>query len=309
LCRTPHGRARWSHGLASKQKSFRRQLSQLIRRELRAAVRDRTTMMVRFCLAGVLAFFFGLIFKGVGETILEQEQQQSAFDLIWTGLSREEVLALRKRKLEWHFNAIVQVALVAMFSACQPVILTFPLERPVFLREHSSGTYTVLPYYLSKMFVEVPLVLVQSLLTLTLCYAVMCLNGDFWCLFWTIVLLSVCSVSVALAIGCTVRQPRETGAIGPLIFVPQMLFSGVFIPVSHMPAYLRWMQYGSFLQYAIKVLGIVEFRTVPHKHVLLDSQDIDEDDIALYVGLLVVLVLVFSATGIEMLRRKAKHLF
>jgi len=311
LCRTPHGGAAWlasEPALCAVRKSFPRQLSQLIRREFRAAVRDRTTMTVRFCLSVVLTFLFGLVFQGVGRTILEEEQQ-AIFDLQWTGLNDEEVRAMRKRKLEWHFNALVQVALVAMFSACQPVILTFPLERPVFLREHSSGTYNVLPYYLSKMVVEVPLVFMQSLLTLGLCYIIMCLNGDFWSLLWTVVLLSVCSVSVALAISCVVRQPRETGAVGPLVFVPQMLFSGVFIPVSHMPAYLRWMQYSSFLQYAIKVLGIVEFKNVPHREVLLESQDIDEESMSLYVGLLIMLVFVFSALGIEMLRRKAKHLF
>ncbi|CAE7743464.1 w, partial [Symbiodinium sp. CCMP2456] len=118
----------------------------------------------------------------------------------------------------------------------------------------------------------VPLVFIQSLMTLGLCYVVMSLNGNFWALLWTIVLLSICSVSVALAISCAVGQPRETGAIGPLVFVPQMLFSGVFIPVSHMPVYLRWMQYCSFLQYAIKVLGIVEFQNVPHKELVLDAQ-------------------------------------
>jgi len=312
LCGTPQARSKWranDPGLSPfAQKSFGRQLSQLIRRELRAAVRDRTTMTVRFCLSVVLTFLFGMVFRGVGRTVYEPEQQ-SAFDMMWTGLSEEEVTALRKRKLEWHFNALVQVALVAMFSACQPVILTFPLERPVFLREHSSGTYAVLPYYLSKMFVEVPLVLIQSLLTLGLCYVIMCLNGDFWALLLTMVLLSVCSVSVALAISCAVRQPRETGAIGPLIFVPQMLFSGVFIPVSNIPAYLRWMQYFSFLQYAIKVLGVIEFRNVPHKKMLLEAQDIDEERIALYIGMLVLLVLIFAITGIELLRRKAKHLF
>eukprot|EP00439_Symbiodinium_sp_Y106_P067566 s793_g11.t1 len=75
---------------------------------------------------------------------------QSIFDQMWTGLTYDEVTALRKRKLEWHFNALVQVALVAMFSACQPVILTFPLERPVFLREYSSGTYRRLPLFVRK---------------------------------------------------------------------------------------------------------------------------------------------------------------
>lgn len=310
LCRTPYGPADVlsMDTFTPVRRSFFKQLHHLTQREFRAAIRDRTTMTVRFCLSVLLTFLFGLVFRGVGRTILETEAQ-TGFDMLWVGLNDEEVKAMRKRKLEWHFNALVQVALVAMFSACQPVILTFPLERPVFLREHSSGTYTVLPYYLSKMAVEVPLVFVQSLLTLSVCYVVMCLNGDFLSLLWTIVLLSVCSVSIALAVGCAVRQPRETGAIGPLIFVPQMLFSGAFIPVSHMPAYLRWLQYASFLQYAIKVLGIVEFHNVPHKEVLLESQDIKEENLPEYVAMLLVLILGCSMLGIEMLRRKAKHLF
>lgn len=313
LCRTPHTGALVQQAHATMltpfaQKSFAKQLSQLIKRECRAVFRDRTTLTVRFCLSVVLTFLFGLVFKGVGRSILEREHQ-SQFDLMWTGLSDEEVRTLRKRKLEWHFNAIVQVALVAMFSACQPVILTFPLERPVFLREHSSGTYNVLPYYLSKVAVEVPLVFVQSLMTLGLCYMIMCLNGDFWFLLCTMVLLSICSVAVALAISCVVRHPRETGAIGPLIFVPQMLFSGMFIPVAHIPGYLRWMQYFSFLQYAIKILGVVEFRAVPDKALLLEAQDIDEASVTTYVTTLVMLVLIFSSTGFWLLLRKSKHIF
>lgn len=311
LCRTPHGRATSfviDPSMEPVRKSARKQIWQLVKREMRAVVRDRTTMAVRLCLSVVLAFLFGLVFQGVGQTILEPEQQ-TMFDLQFTGLSYEELQAMRKRKMEWHFNALVQVALVAMFSACQPVILTFPLERSVFLREYGSGTYNIIPYYLSKMVVEVPLVFIQSLMTLGLCYVIMSLNGNFWALLWTVVLLSLCSVAVALAISCAVREPRETGAVGPLIFVPQMLFSGVFMPVSHMPVYLRWMQYCSFLPYAIKVLGIVEFRKVPHKEVLLNAQDIHEESLLVYVGLLVAMVLFFSVLGVQMLRQKAKHIF
>ena len=48
------------------QKSFGKQLKQLAKRELRAVVRDRTTLAVRFCLSVVLTFLFGLVFQGVG---------------------------------------------------------------------------------------------------------------------------------------------------------------------------------------------------------------------------------------------------
>lgn len=294
----------------SAQKSFGTQFTQLVRRELRAVFRDRTTLGVRFCLSVMLAFLFGLVFRGVGQTIVEDRRQPpSRFDLLWSGLTEDEVRALRKQKLEWHFNALVQVALVAMFSACQPTILAFPLERAVFLREYGSGAYGILPYYASKVAVELPMVFVQSLLTLSLCYFLMELNGNFVHLLLTMVLLSVCSVSVALAIGCMVRAPRETGAVGPLVFVPQMLFSGVFIPVRHIPASLRWMQYFCFLQYALKILGAVEFADVPHCEVLMRSQDIDQDSVWRYVQVLLLSMILFSCAGLVLLRQKASQPF
>mmetsp|Transcript_5238 Transcript_5238/g.11658 ORF Transcript_5238/g.11658 Transcript_5238/m.11658 type:complete len:706 (+) Transcript_5238:148-2265(+) len=310
LCATPYPAAPLHGGPLRyvPHKSFSRQLSQLFRRELRSAVRDRTTLSVRFALSVMLAFLFGIVFRRVGRS-MEEETEATIFDMLWTGLTPEEAAALRKQKLEWHFNAIIQVAMVSMFSASQPTILAFPLERPVFLREHSSGTYNVLPYYLSKLALEVPLVLVQSLLTLSLCYMTMELQGNFGCLLGVVVLLSICSVSVALAIGCMVRFPRETGAVGPLVFVPQMLFSGVFVPVGLIPRYLRWGQYLCFLQYAIKVLGIVEFQNVPHREMLFESQDIHAEETILYILILVLIVFFFSAVGLLMLRQRTKHLF
>eukprot|EP00439_Symbiodinium_sp_Y106_P064094 s793_g10.t1 len=56
------------------RKSFGKQLRQLAKREFRAVVRDRTTLTVRFCLSVVLTFLFGLVFQGVGRTILEADQ-------------------------------------------------------------------------------------------------------------------------------------------------------------------------------------------------------------------------------------------
>jgi len=59
----------------------------------------------------------------------------------------------------------------------------------------------------------------------------------------------------------------------------------------------------------IKVLGIIEFRHVPHREVLLETEDINEENLLIYLGLLCFLVISFSILGIEMLRQKARHLF
>lgn len=49
-----------------------------------------------------------------------------------------------------------------MFGAAQPVLLSFPLERPTFLREYATATYGVLPYFLSKTAVELVLTLMTA---------------------------------------------------------------------------------------------------------------------------------------------------
>lgn len=56
---------------------------------------------------------------------------------------------------------MVYVAIGALFGLSQSVMLAFPLERPIFLREYSTGTYGSVPYVLSKILVEVPMAIAQ----------------------------------------------------------------------------------------------------------------------------------------------------
>lgn len=118
----------------------------------------------------------------------------------------------------------------------------------MFLREYSSNMYGTLAYFCSKMMVEVPLGAVQALLALSISHRCMRFQGEFLEMWATVCLLNACAVAFSLLIGCLVRFPRESGAIGPLVFVPQLLMSGTFIPVQAIPQFLRWMQYISFLQ-------------------------------------------------------------
>jgi hypothetical protein len=74
-----------------------------------------------------------------------------------------------------HFGAVAQILIGAMFGSANPVLLAFPLERPVFLREYSTATYGLLPYFLSKTAVE----LVLGFLTMSV--RVACVYVSWWC--------------------------------------------------------------------------------------------------------------------------------
>ncbi len=60
---------------------------------------------------------------------------------------------------------------IGMFMmSLNPVILTFPIERLVFLREENSKMYNVTAYYIAKNIVETPLLLFTPLISAIIDY-------------------------------------------------------------------------------------------------------------------------------------------
>eukprot|EP00927_Polykrikos_kofoidii_P075047 TRINITY_DN7110_c0_g2_i1.p1 TRINITY_DN7110_c0_g2~~TRINITY_DN7110_c0_g2_i1.p1 ORF type:complete len:673 (-),score=101.19 TRINITY_DN7110_c0_g2_i1:30-2048(-) len=311
------------------RKSFALQIKCLALRELRNLWRDSNALKLRFVLTVFLSLLFSLVFANVGEHAVLAEVERTM--KTWGSPRRHgrvmkivrkvcmrvvcpEATVLQQQlqqEMEYHYKAVVQVGFVAMFSACQPTILSFPLERPVFLREFSSNMYGTVAYFVTKMLVEVPLGAFQALLALLISHRMMSLQGEFLEMWLTVCLLNTCSVSFALLIGSIVRFPRESGAIGPLIVAPQMLMSGTFIPVRAIPAYLRWMQYFSFLQYAVKLMTIVEFR---HTHpmmrrLIFRTMQVDPDLAHIYIGVLVAMSVGFSFVAVRQLNHKAHSIY
>lgn len=305
------------------RKSFGLQVWCLTQREWRNLRRDSASLKLRFVLTAFLTMLFSLVFSCVGQhPILQKLRRKGPLHtlLVHPSLRRlqrivyaDEVTLLQQlqQEIEYHYKAVVQVGFTAMFSASQPTILSFPLERPVFLREYSSNMYGTLAYFLSKMFVEVPLGAAQALLALSISHHYMRFQGEFWEMWATVCLLNACAVSFSLLIGCLVRFPRESGAIGPLVFVPQLLMSGTFIPVQAIPQFLRWMQYISFLQYAVKLLAIVEFRrTDPMlQRLIFRTMEVAPDLTKVYVTTLVLMCVGFALVAIKLLHGKAHSVY
>jgi len=51
-----------------------------------------------------------------------------------------------------------------------PTLMSFSQERPIFVREYSSGTYGVAPYFLGKLFVDLPFDLIRSIIIIFIVY-------------------------------------------------------------------------------------------------------------------------------------------
>ena len=75
----------------------------------------------------------------------------SAFTIILFRKLGDDITGVQNRN-----GSLFFVTLVLGFLAIQSVILIFPDERPVFLREANNGMYQVSAYFFAKIFSELP---------------------------------------------------------------------------------------------------------------------------------------------------------
>jgi hypothetical protein len=53
--------------------------------------------------------------------------------------------------------------MMSMFGTAMPTLLSFPEERPVFLREYSTNHYGVVAYFMSRLATEAVITFLQIL--------------------------------------------------------------------------------------------------------------------------------------------------
>lgn len=262
------------------KRNFNFQLHCLLQREMRLTFRNKFGLAIRFAVVAIMNLFFASLYRGVGSKV----------DL---------------DGLHAHFGAVCSVMITTFFGAAQPVLLQFPSERPIFLREYTSEMYGIAPYFLAKTIVEIPLAFLTSLEAWLILYWILQFPGNFGVLVLISFGLTLSTASAALFLGCAVSTAESAVELLPLMLVPQVQFTGVFVNVSLIPAWLRWLQYLFPLKFAINLIAIEEFHTSELGLELLRQQDIVPGKAWLYVLLLVGSIVGFRALAMMSLRRRA----
>jgi hypothetical protein len=99
------------------QSSFLKQVLALSTRELLGAIRDTKGLATRFGITLMVGLIIGLVFMGIGN------RDYGVTDNFTS-----------------HVGAVSFLMFTEMSGASQQVMVTFPFERPMFLREYASGT-------------------------------------------------------------------------------------------------------------------------------------------------------------------------
>ena len=257
------------------------QVMGLFDRELKRLVRDPSALYIRLGITIFLGLVVGCLFYQVGQTGLSQS----------------------------HLGGITNAAVFAMFGSGQAMLISFPFDRPVLIREYSNGLYNIVVYVLSKLTVEIPLIFVQSALLSVLIYFLEGWVGSYILTLLGTFLLGVATACTALFFGSSVKDVNKAVELGFLLFVPQILFSGFFVVIDQIPSILQWAQWICSLKYAVNILYIAELKGIPGHEQIFELTSINEDLLWMYVGILIGIAVVLTILACLMLRFRSKSVY
>ena len=257
------------------------QSSALLGREIRRSARDPSVIFIRFGITIFLGLVVGFLFWKVGQT----------------GLSSS------------HRGGVTNAAVFSMFGSGQTMLITFPFERPVLIREYSNGLYNIGMYILSKILVEIPLIFLQNGVLILLIYFLEAWVGSYMLAWFGVFLMGSATACTALAFGSSLKDVDKVAELGFLLFIPQILFSGFFVSIDQIPEIFRWAQWLCALKYTVNILYIAEFKDLPGHEAVFDSTSVNEDLLWLYVGILVGIAVIMCLIAGLMLRYRSKSVY
>jgi ABC-type multidrug transport system ATPase subunit len=167
-----------------------------------------------------------------------------------------------QKSVQNRFGAIYFIVISVVFGNSLAVVLTFPNERSVFLREQSNHLYSVSAYFIGKSSLDLP---VESLVVLL--YAAIAYNfigfspsqEQFGHFAGILILVAYAGQSLGLLIGSMVSSQSLAALLAPLSLAPFILFTPYAISSSAIPSYLTWIKSVSVFWWAFDALSINEF--------------------------------------------------
>ena len=150
------------------------------------------------------------------------------------------------------------------FNAIQNVILIFPDERPVFLREVNNNMYKVSPYFWAKVISELPFsIMTPTIFGCIVYYAIGYTDGADHFLTFLLILILIYNASsgYSLIISATFSDKQLAVTLTPVLIIPFMLFAGFFVSSDNIPIYLKEFEYLSIFKYGYQALMHNNFDT------------------------------------------------
>ncbi|XP_062204875.1 ABC transporter G family member 37 [Phragmites australis] len=211
--------------------------------------RNPSYTAVRLLFTMVIALLFGTMFWDLGR---KTNRKQDLFNAMGS-----------------MYAAVLYIG-VQNSGSVQPVVV---VERTVFYRERAAGMYSAFPYAFGQVAIEVPYILVQTLIYGVLVYSMIGFEWTaakfLWYLFFMYFTLLYFTFYGMMAVGLT---PNESIAaiISAAFYNVWNLFSGYLIPRPKIPVWWRWYSWICPVAWTLYGLVASQFGDITHK--LEDSE-------------------------------------
>lgn len=202
----------------------------------RDMIRNKMMVTVRF----MKAAFFGLL---------------TAF--IYQGIGNKQGFALVQDRV----SVLFFICTNEFFSSTGNAVYLFSFERAVFLREYRNGYYSLLPYFISKSLLEIPLALIAPFISVSIIYPIVGLKPEWYAYAGIVIssqMVSMVAAAMGLMLGAIFPDFSAAMALLPAFTLPMMIFAGVQLNLKFIPWYLKFMPYLSPLRWAFLAMAKIE---------------------------------------------------
>ncbi|XP_055598978.1 ATP-binding cassette sub-family G member 1-like [Uranotaenia lowii] len=173
--------------------------------------------------------------------------------------------------------ALVMLSLLfIVFTNSMTVVLTYPLEMAVFIREYKSNCYSTAAYFFSKIVADFPMLII-GLTAFQLIANYLTGQSDEpirMLTLWTMCFLVGWFAQVYGMLGGSLFPIEVSPFIIPVTLVPTVLFCGFFIRYDELPAAFRPLTFISPLRFA--------FEGIAMSYYGFDRKDLDCSEIFCY---------------------------
>jgi len=154
------------------------------------------------------------------------------------------------------------IATMNAFGAINGSQSTFSIERPIFIRERLSKSYTASAYFWGKCCAELPFLLIFPFIFVTIVYFSVGLNSDpnkYAICLGINMMVWLAGSGYGLVISTFIPRLEVAMAMTPILVIPLMVMAGFFVNQNNIPYFLYEFEYISPFKYGYQAMVQNEF--------------------------------------------------